>query len=92
MYSIKPLDSNTIVKYAKMSGYVVTVEEHNIMGGLGGAVAEILGENYPTPMKRVGTMDTFGESGEDKELMIKYGLTANNIASKLLELRSISRK
>jgi transketolase len=92
LYSVKPIDSDAIVKYAKTSGNVVTAEEHNIMGGLGGAVAEILGENHPTPMKRVGTMDTFGESGEDKELMIKYGLTANNIANKVLEVRSNSRK
>ncbi len=92
LYSIKPLDVNNIVKYAKSTGYVVTAEEHNIIGGLGGAVAEALSENAPTPMKRVGTLDTFGESGEDKDLMVKYGLTANNIANKVLAVRSLLRK
>ncbi|HVB12928.1 MAG TPA: transketolase C-terminal domain-containing protein, partial [Nitrososphaerales archaeon] len=70
------------------SGYVVTAEEHNIYGGMGGAVAEVLGEERPTPMRRVGTKDTFGESGEDKDLMIKYGLTANEIVKKVLEVRT----
>ncbi len=80
LYSVKPLDSDTIIKQAKASGHVVTAEEHNIIGGVGSAVSEVLSENWPTPIKRVGTMDTFGESGEDKELMAKYGLTAGNIA------------
>jgi transketolase len=88
LYSIKPLDRATIVKVASSSGYIVTAEEHNILGGLGGAVAEVLGEDRPTPMRRVGTKDTFGESGEDKDLMIKYGLTANDIAKNVLEVRS----
>jgi transketolase len=60
---------------------VVTVEEHNIMGGMGSAVAEVLGEGHPTPMKRVGVMDTFGESGETSELLRKYGLTPENISA-----------
>ncbi len=92
MYSIKPISKETIVKTATASGYVVTAEEHNILGGLGSSVAEVLAEEKPTPMKRVGTMDTFGESGEDKELMIKYGLTANNIANNVLALRAAGRK
>ena len=54
-------------------------EEHNIIGGMGSAVAEVLGERRPTPMKRVGVMDTFGESGQAGELMKKYGLTAADI-------------
>ncbi|MFI5422166.1 MAG: transketolase family protein [Nitrososphaerales archaeon] len=91
-YSIKPLDTEAIIRASRQSGYIVTAEEHNIMGGLGGAVAEILSESNPTPMRRVGTMDTFGESGEDKDLMVKYGLTANNIANKVLELRASFRK
>jgi transketolase len=91
-YSIKPLDAQAIIRASRQSGYIVTAEEHNIMGGLGGAVAEILSESNPTPMRRVGTMDTFGESGEDKDLMVKYGLTANNIANKVLELRASFRK
>jgi transketolase len=92
LYSIKPIDSDAIIKHAKAAGHVVTAEEHNIIGGMGGAVAEILSENWPTPIRRIGTLDTFGESGEDKELMVKYGLTANNIAKKVLALRSVSRR
>jgi len=92
LYSIKPLDKETIVKHAKATGHVVTAEEHNIIGGMGSAVSEILSENWPTPIKRVGTLDTFGESGEDKDLMVKYGLTAGNIANKVLAVRSLSRK
>jgi transketolase len=92
LYSIKPLDSDTIIKLAKKTGHVVTAEEHNVMGGMGSAVSEVLSENHPTLMKRVGTMDTFGESGEDRDLMVKYGLTANNIANKVLAVRSMSRR
>ncbi len=92
LYSIKPLDADTVVKFSKSTGYVVTAEEHNIIGGMGGAVAETLSENWPTPLRRVGTMDTFGESGEDKDLMVKYGLTANNIANNVLAVRALPRK
>ena len=76
LHTIKPIDADTVVKVAQKCGRVVTAEEHNIMGGMGSAVAEVLGERRPTPMKRVGVMDTFGESGEAGELMKKYGLTA----------------
>jgi transketolase len=79
LHTIKPIDTGTIVKFATSCGRVVTAEEHNVMGGMGSAVAEVLGENRPVPMKRVGVMDTFGESGDAKELMKKYGLTAANI-------------
>ena len=92
LYSIKPISKQAIVKWAAKTGHVVTAEEHNILGGLGSSVAEVLGEERPTPMKRVGMMDTFGESGEDKELMVKYGLTANNIANNVLALRTAGRK
>ena len=92
VYSIKPIDREAIVRMASKTGYVVTAEEHNVYGGLGGAVSEVLSEDRPTPMRRVGTMDTFGESGEDKELMIKYGLTSNDIAKKVIEVRSVARK
>ncbi len=92
MSTIKPIDSDVIIEYASKTGYIVTAEEHNILGGLGGAVAEILSEVRPTPMRRVGTMDTFGESGEDKELMLKYGLSASNIANNLLDLRAKMKK
>ena len=79
MHTIKPIDTDTIVKFAQQCGRVVTAEEHNIIGGMGSAVAEVLSENRPTPMKRVGVMDTFGESGEAGELLRKYGLTSANI-------------
>ncbi len=79
LHTVKPIDSEMIVEWAKRCGRVVTAEEHNIMGGMGSAVAEVLGEKMPTPMKRVGVMDTFGESGEAGELLKKYGLTSAHI-------------
>ncbi|MEA4900991.1 transketolase family protein [Desulfitobacterium sp.] len=77
--SVKPLDQETIVRMAKATGAVVTAEEHTIIGGLGSAVAEVLAENVPTPMVRVGIKDSFGESGRPYELLEKYGLTARHI-------------
>jgi len=86
MFTIKPLDESAIIKAAQDTGAIVTAEEHNIYAGLGSAVAEVLVENKPIPMKRVGVKDTFGESGEHTELLIKYGLTANDIARAVQEL------
>lgn len=77
--SVKPLDEETIVQIAKTTGAVVTAEEHNIIGGLGSAIAEVLGEKQPTPMVRVGLKDTFGESGRPQELLEKYGLTKQEL-------------
>jgi transketolase len=77
--SVKPLDEETVITYAKKTGAVVTAEEHNIIGGLGSAIAEVLGENAPTPMVRVGIKDTFGESGRPYELLEKYGLTKKEV-------------
>ena len=79
LHTVKPIDVATVTKFAQKCGRVVTAEEHNVMGGMGSAVAEVLGENRPTPMKRVGVMDTFGESGDAGELLKKYGLTSANI-------------
>ena len=79
LHTVKPIDSDTIQKFARKCGRVVTAEEHNVIGGMGSAVAEVLGETHPTPMKFVGVMDTFGESGDPGELMKKYGLTAASI-------------
>jgi transketolase len=87
LHTIKPIDSATVVKVAQQCGRVVTAEEHNILGGMGSAVAEVLGEMRPTPMKRVGVMDTFGESGEAGELLKKYGLTAANIEQAAVGLK-----
>lgn len=80
MSSIKPLDKDTLVRVAKATGAVVTAEEHNVIGGLGGAVAEVLGEEYPVPMVRVGLQDVYGESGTADALMKKFGLLGTDIA------------
>jgi transketolase len=77
--TIKPLDAETILKSVKKTGAVVTVEEAQITGGLGGAVAELLGENFPVPLKRIGMQDRFGESGEPNELLEHFGLDAKHI-------------
>jgi len=77
--SVKPLDEETIIRIAKVSGAVVSAEEHSIIGGLGSAIAETLAENYPTPMVRVGLQDSFGESGRPVELLEKYGLTKQGL-------------
>ena len=87
IHTIKPLDTETIVKYARRCGAVITAEEHSIIGGLGGAVAEVLGEEHPTPMVRIGVRDIFGESGKPAELVEKYGLTAANIVQAGLKLK-----
>ena len=78
--TIKPLDEDAIVAAAKITGKVVTAEDHTVIGGLGGAVAEILGEKRPTPMKRIGIRDTFGESAANDDLLAKYGLTSGHVA------------
>lgn len=80
MASVKPLDEAAVVSAAKETGAIVTCEEHSIIGGLGSAVAEVLAEQAPAPMERVGVKDTFGESGKPKELLAKYGLTAADVA------------
>ncbi len=77
--TLKPLDNEAIVKAASATGLVVTAEDHSILGGLGGAVAEVLGEEYPVRMKRVGVKDTFGESAPNGPLLEKYGLTPRHI-------------
>lgn len=79
--TIKPLDIDTILHYAKNTGAVVTAENHSINGGLGGAVAELLAENHPVPMRRVGVKEQFGQVGREKFLREFYGLTAEDIVS-----------
>lgn len=74
-HTIKPLDEKTIIEVARKTKAVVTAEEHQINGGLGGAISELLSEKYPVPMERVGIRDSFGESGEPNELLKKYGCT-----------------
>lgn len=84
--TLKPLDEEAIVQAAARTGLVVTAEEHTIIGGLGGAVAELLGERYPVPMKRVGLRDTFGESGSNDALLEKYGLSPKHVAQAAREV------
>ena len=78
-HTIKPIDENKIIELAKKCGAVVSVEEHNIFGGLGSAVSEVLAKNFPTPMEFIGTKDVFGESGNPEELIEKYGLGVKDI-------------
>lgn len=79
MHTIKPIDKELLIKTAKKTGAVVTAEEHNIIGGLGGAVAEVLGGEYPVPIVRVGIKDTFGQSGKPMELVKLYNIDADDI-------------
>lgn len=77
--TVKPLDAETILKSARRTKCAVTAEEGQINGGLGGAIAEFLGENYPIPLKRIGMQDHFGESGDPNELLTHFGLDAKHI-------------
>ena len=79
--TIKPLDAETVLKSVGKTGCAVTAEEHSIIGGLGSAVTEVVSESCPVPVVRVGTKDTFGESGKAELLMKKYGLTAEDIVA-----------
>lgn len=83
--SIKPIDVASVVAAAEKTGFVVTVEEHTIVGGLGGAVAETLAEHAPTPMRRHGFLDTFLESGPDELLLEKYRLSSTQVAAVIEE-------
>ena len=83
IHTIKPFDAELIIKAAKETGAIVTAEEHSIIGGLGSAVAETVSENYPVPVLRVGVKDVFGESGKPDQLLQKYGLTSQDIVSKV---------
>lgn len=79
IHTLKPLDLETILNSVKKTKAVVTAEEHQLNGGLGSAIAEVLGENFPVPLERIGIKDVFGESGKPLELMEKYGLTHSYI-------------
>jgi transketolase len=90
MHTIKPLDKDAVIKAAKQTGAIITAEEHNVMGGLGSAVAEVIAEEgLSIQFKRIGMQDTYGESGDPKELFKKYGLSSGNIAD---TMSSIIRK
>lgn len=84
--SIKPIDRATVVASARKTGRVVSCEEHSVIGGLGSAIAEVLAEECPTPMRMVGVKDVFGTSGEPDELMAYFGLTAADIVTSAREL------
>lgn len=86
--TIKPIDEDIIIKAAKETKGIVTVEEHSIIGGLGSAVTEVVSENAPTYVERIGTMDVFGESGDGNELLEKYGLNVKNIIDKSKKILS----
>lgn len=88
-HTIKPLDKKTIINAAKKTKAIVTVEEHEVNGGLGSAVAELLSQEFPVKMKIIGVNDKFGESGKATELMEYYGLTTKNI---MKETKDILRK
>ena len=85
IHTIKPLDNNLVIELAKKTNCVITAEDHNVIGGLGGAVAEVLSENYPCIMKRIGMQDRYGESGKPDELYKKYGLNAESIAEETMK-------
>jgi transketolase len=90
MSTIKPLDTETLMGSLNRTGCAVTAEEHSIIGGLGSAVAEFLTQEIPVPLERIGTKDTFGESGTPDQLFEKYGLTAMDIVE--AAIRSVERK
>ena len=83
IHTLKPIDKDILIKAAKETGAIVTVEEHNVIGGLGSAVSEVLSEEVPVPVLKVGVQDTFGESGLPDQLLKAYGLTADNVIEKV---------
>jgi len=92
LHTIKPIDETTIEKAARETGGIVTAEEHNILGGVGAAVAEVVVEKYPVLMARVGLRDTFGESGEPFDLLKKYGLLSVNIVEAARKVSKLKKK
>lgn len=86
MHTLKPLDEDAILKAARETGAIVTVEDGTILGGLGGAVAEVVAESYPVPVKRVGIKDRFGQSGTIEELKAEYEISAPHIAQAVREV------
>lgn len=86
VHTIKPFDKQTILSSAKKTNKVLTVEEHSIIGGLGGAISEFLSEEYPVKIKRIGLDDTFGKSGDPNDLLTHFGLTTENIVKAIKAL------
>ncbi len=90
--TIKPIDTETILNSVRKTGCAVTCEEHNIIGGLGDAVASVLSEHHPVPLKKIGVEDKFGQSGKSDELLVHYGLTKEKIAEAAKELIKLKNK
>jgi transketolase len=90
LHTIKPLDEESIIRTLKKTGCAVTAEEHNIIGGMGDAVAQVAAKHCPTPIEYVGTNDTFGESGTPAQLLKKYGLDVPDIVA--AAKRALARK
>jgi transketolase len=88
--TIKPLDENMVLRCARETGAIVTVEDHSVTGGLGSAVAEFLGETLPTPLRRIGVRDQFGDAGDFNWLIQKYGMDAPHIVAAVKEV--VARK
>jgi transketolase len=91
MSTIKPIDADAVITAAKQCGAIVTAEEHSIIGGLGGAVAEVLAEAAPVPLVRIGVKDTFGTSGDQEGLLKHYGLSAADIVAAVKEVMKKKR-
>jgi len=91
LHTIKPIDEQLIIKFAKKTGAIVTAEEHQLHGGMGSAVLEVLGQEFPVPVKMVGIKDVFGESGSPAELMKKYGLTSEDIVKAVKEVLELKK-
>jgi len=85
MHTIKPIDKELVLKCAKETKKIITIEDHNIIGGLGSAVCEVLSEEYPVKVIRMGVKDTFGKSGKAEELLDYFKLTAKYIIEKVKE-------
>lgn len=92
LHTIKPIDKNAIIKASMETGALITVEEHQIMGGMGSAVAEVVVQNAPCPMAFMGINDRFGESGKPDELLDKYELRAKNIVNKAKNIYKLKKK
>ena len=90
IHTIKPLDSEAIIKSVQKTKCIVTAEEHMLNGGLGDSIAQLLSRELPSPLEMVGVNDTFGESGTPRQLMEKYGLTSNDIINAVN--KAIARK
>jgi transketolase len=92
LHTIKPIDEEILLKAAKETGLIVTIEEHQVHGGMGSAVAEVVSQQHPVRMKILGMQDSFGESGKPEELMEKYGFTAKHIFDETMKVISGQKK